>query len=100
MAFKEYSKQFIDNLPLINGVSADRFFRTLLSIREVDRINLISKAIDEQKDVLPEINWSIGKDDKKSQHYRTIGNECFVRLEFTEALVISNIHRVDGTLEL
>lgn len=87
MAVREFTQQFLANIPSIDRKTVKEFYETLLRQSAVDRINFLSEAVDKQKDFLPEFNWSNGKNDEKSLHFRNIGNECFVRLEFVEALV-------------
>lgn len=92
MAVTQFTRQFLESIPLIDNKTVKDFYDTLLRTPAAYRINFLSKVIDKQKDFLPKFNWSNGKDDKKSQHFRTVGNECFVRLEFVEALVCIHLY--------
>lgn len=87
MAVTQFTQQFVTNLPTIHRTTVRDFYDSLLRTPAADRINFLSEAINRQKAFLPRINWSNGKDDEKSHSFRTVGNECFVRLEFVEALV-------------
>lgn len=89
MALEQFTEQFIANLPIINNRTLKGFYESLFRTPASDRLHFISKTIDQQKDSLPKFDWHIGKDDIKSQNFRITGNECFVRLEFIEALVSS-----------
>ncbi len=86
----QFTHTFVENLPLVNGIKLKDFYDTLLLRTPVThRIRFIEDVIATQSEFLPNIIWSHGKDNEKSDHFRSIGNECFVRLEFVEALVIA-----------
>lgn len=87
MALTQFTQQFIANLPIINEQTLKDFYVALFRAPVKYRINFISETINKQKDSLPKIDWCSSKDDIKSQNFRITGNECFVRLEFVEALV-------------
>lgn len=84
MALAQFTQEF---LAIINKQSPNDFWDTLHEAAAVNQINFISETLNKQRDFLPKFNWFNSKDDNKSENLRTTGNECFVRMEFVEALV-------------
>lgn len=87
MALEQFTEKFVANLPITNRQTLKDFYGTMFRTPAADRIHFIAETIDQQKGSLPNFEWHHEKDDIKSEHFRTTGNECFVRLEFIEALV-------------
>ncbi|XP_037050151.1 SET and MYND domain-containing protein 4-like [Bradysia coprophila] len=87
MSVAQYTQKVLANLPCVNGKSLMEFYKEmLLKISAMQRLDFLAETIDEQSDFLPTIDWSNGKNDEKSQQFRYVGNECFTRFEFVEAL--------------
>lgn len=88
MAVAQYTKTMLENIPPLYGITLAKFYEEMLEkTPAMDRFKFLATIIDEQCYFLPPINWSNGKSDEKSNEFRWIGNECFKRLEYVEALV-------------
>ncbi|KAG4071370.1 hypothetical protein HA402_004074 [Bradysia odoriphaga] len=87
MAVAQYTQKVLANIPCVNGKSLMEFYKEMLrKISAMQRFEFIAETINQQSDFLPTIDWSNGKNDEKSQQFRNVGNECFMRYEFVEAL--------------
>lgn len=88
MAAAQFTEIFLANLPSANETTLPEFYHKLLvQTPAVYRMDFLLECLERQAHVLPQLVWRYSKDDATSQRFREMGNECFVRLEFVEALV-------------